>query len=107
MEDSISNDFKFGDVLSSISSSFGNVHDSEMDLGGGRGDEVGDSSVEDELEDDNEAFVYTCGSPWGKGSPGRDALSNEIPSPSCNNVTEETEENVDKFCEWFVLIISS
>ena len=87
----------FDNFSPSISSSLGNVHDSDMDLGGGRGDDVGDSSVEEELEHDNEAFVETCGSPWGKGSPGRDELSNEIPSPSCNNVTEETEENVDRF----------
>ena len=78
-----------------------------INLGGGIGDGIGDSSVEDELVEcvdilEEEVF----GSPWGKGSPGNELLSSDIPSPSCNSVTDDTEENVDRFCEQFLLIVS-
>ena len=61
--------------------------------------------MEEELEECNEILEDIKGSPWGNGSPGNELLSSEIPSPSCNNVTEETDENIERFCELALLII--
>ena len=74
-------------------------------LGDGIGEGEGDSNVEDELDEDMHMLEDIGGSPCGKGSPGKEALSRDTPSPSCSKVTDETEENVEKFADLLISFV--